>query len=66
MSIIPFRRRAPQSFEPNALGLFFYFPRHRQEMRVRELAHARLSPEQITAICRIPLSEVTKIIEGHA
>jgi hypothetical protein len=66
MSIIPFRRRAPQTFEPSASGLFFYLPRQRQELRIRELAHSRLSPEQITAICRLPLSEVTKIIEGHA
>jgi hypothetical protein len=66
MSIIPFRRRAPQSFQPSPSGLFFYFPRHLQETRVLELARSRLSPEQITAICSIPLSEVTKIIEGHA
>ncbi len=66
MSIIPFQRRAPQSFQHNGSGLFFCLPRHQQELRVRALARSRLSAEQITTICRMSLSEVTKIIEDQA
>jgi hypothetical protein len=46
-------------------GLFWLLPLEHQRKRVRELAKARMSPETISTICRMSLSEVTAIIEDR-
>jgi hypothetical protein len=63
--IIPFPRRSPQSFPDNTSGLFFCLPRGQQEARIRQLARSRLTPEQITTVCRMPLSVVMAILEAR-
>ncbi len=59
MSILQFRPRRPQS----ALdGFYFAKPVAEQHARIRQLAQARLSPEQIAQLVRLSFAEVTAIV----
>ncbi|MEJ0006024.1 MAG: hypothetical protein WDM77_06450 [Steroidobacteraceae bacterium] len=64
MKIIPFPHRSWQTRATT--GLFFQLPRDRQIARILDLsARSRLSSETISTICRMPLSEVTQILEDN-
>lgn len=64
MNIIPFPRRSPQSHPTS--GLFFCLPADQQAARIRQLARIRLNAEQISTVCRMPLSEVAAILEARS
>ena len=47
-------------------GLFWLQPLRVQHQRIRDLATSRLNIEQISTICRLPLSQVHAILNGAA